>query len=91
MADVRWASQNARPGRSSIGSKPSEANGFELSPVDKYRLPSLPNASEPEECQHSVRWFCIWKMTFCEFMSRRSPLSVKRAMRVSVEESGSGV
>jgi len=34
LADVRWASQNARPGRSSIGAKPSEANGFVLSPAE---------------------------------------------------------
>jgi len=34
FADVRWASQNVRPGRSSIGAKPSEANGFVLSPAE---------------------------------------------------------
>ena len=34
LADVRCASQNARPGRSSIGVKPSDANGLVLSPVE---------------------------------------------------------
>ena len=34
FADVRWASQASRPGRSSIGAKPSDANGLVLSPVE---------------------------------------------------------
>ena len=34
FADVRWASQYSRPGRSSIGAKPLESNGFVLSPVE---------------------------------------------------------
>ena len=34
FADVRWASHAWRPGRSSIGVKPSEANGFVLSPAE---------------------------------------------------------
>ena len=37
FADVRWASQNARSTgvlRSSIGVKPSDSNGFVLSPVE---------------------------------------------------------
>jgi hypothetical protein len=33
LADVRWASQISRPGRSSVGLKPW-ANGFVLSPVE---------------------------------------------------------
>ena len=34
LAAVRCASQNARPGRSSIGVKPSDANGLVLSPAE---------------------------------------------------------
>ena len=34
LADVRWASQIWRPGRSSVGLKPC-ANGFVLSPVER--------------------------------------------------------
>jgi hypothetical protein len=34
LAEVRCASQNSRPGRSSIGVMPSDANGFVLSPVE---------------------------------------------------------
>ena len=60
LAAVRCASQNSRPGRSSIGVKPSDANGFVLSPVDRYRSPFGANASEPAEWQHSWRCAVHW-------------------------------
>jgi hypothetical protein len=56
FADVRWASQNARPGRSSIGAKPSDANGLVLSPAEMYRLTAMSKYSEPAEWQQSAVW-----------------------------------
>src|SRR3954468_9095357 len=91
LAAVRCASQKARPGRSSIGSKPSDANGFVLSPVDRHRLPSGPKASEPEEWQHSDRWLLKVRITRSDAMSSASPTTVKREIRVTVESLGIGV
>src|SRR3954454_2591951 len=89
LADVRWASQNARPGRSSIGSKPSEANGLVLSPAEMYRLPTLSKYSEPEEWQHSSVW-CGKVRIFCsDARSSELPLTLKREMTCVPGLSGS--
>src|SRR4051794_17971158 len=73
-----WESQAERPGRSSMGAKPSDSKGLVLSPIDTKRQPSGPKASEPPEWQHWSRCVGTCKRIFSEDGSRPSPSIVKR-------------
>src|SRR5262245_24590205 len=76
LAAVRCASQYSRPVCSSIGLYPSESNGFVLSPVEAYRLPSGPKYSEPLEWQHWAVWWLNVRIFCSELRSSVSPLTL---------------
>src|SRR6516164_7372536 len=76
------------PGLSFNGAKPlltyltpGSSNGVELSPVDKYKRPSGPNAIEPPVWQHISRCACTSRITFSEAMLIESFSNVKRDKR----------
>src|SRR5215475_4141952 len=85
----RWASQLDRPGCSSIGAYPSEANGLVLSPVDSHRLPlDLSMTSPAPWWQHSSRCTGTSSTAFSLLMSSVSPVTVKRLSRSTLAEFG---